>query len=107
LGNVPDVFLPTQITDFNNKNIIKISAGKSHVLAISSNGDLYVFGVNNDCQLGLSNVIEFYYLPYKHPYFSNNNIKIVDIETNSYASCLAIDSNNVLYGFGTKYFINI
>lgn len=33
-------------------NIIKISAGDSHMLAMTSNGDVYTWGLNNYGQLG-------------------------------------------------------
>lgn len=50
LGSI--VSVPVRLTYFDNLNINEISAGDSHTLALSGDGDLYVWGNNTSGQLG-------------------------------------------------------
>jgi alpha-tubulin suppressor-like RCC1 family protein len=42
-----------EVSSLNGKNIIALSAGRSHSLALSNNGKVYAAGANSDGQLGL------------------------------------------------------
>ncbi|XP_008182284.1 X-linked retinitis pigmentosa GTPase regulator isoform X2 [Acyrthosiphon pisum] len=48
--------VPIEVTRFNDKNIIQLSAGSYHTAALLENGDVYVWGSNSDRQLGLNSM---------------------------------------------------
>lgn len=50
--SVTSSWKPIKHPFFNNKNILKIAAGKLHVLVLCENNELYSWGVNDDCALG-------------------------------------------------------
>ncbi|CAI6349035.1 unnamed protein product [Macrosiphum euphorbiae] len=50
--------VPIEVTRFNDKNIIQLSAGSYHTAVLLENGDVYVWGSNSDRQLGLNSVEE-------------------------------------------------
>ncbi|MDR0664162.1 MAG: hypothetical protein LBF86_01385 [Helicobacteraceae bacterium] len=53
LGDNNSRVIFTEVTSLNGKNIIAVSAGVGHSLALSSNGKVYAAGNNGDGQLGL------------------------------------------------------
>jgi len=40
--------IPTEIEVFHGKNIIDITGGEHHSIALDGNGDIYAFGRNDD-----------------------------------------------------------
>ena len=75
-------------------NITRIECGYLHSMCIDMNGDLYVFGYNENGQLGLGDVYGRYE-PVKHPTLSN----VIDIS--SKGECTFVKtSNNEIYAFG-------
>ncbi|XP_015365250.1 PREDICTED: X-linked retinitis pigmentosa GTPase regulator-like [Diuraphis noxia] len=50
--------VPIEVTRFNDKNIIQLSAGSYHTAVLIENGDVYVWGSNSDRQLGLNSIDE-------------------------------------------------
>ena len=48
IGNTQDVLVPTEITEFGGKNIINITGGEHHTIALEDSGDVYSFGRNDD-----------------------------------------------------------
>ncbi|KAK9453500.1 regulator of chromosome condensation 1/beta-lactamase-inhibitor protein II [Dipodascopsis uninucleata] len=44
---------PTYVESLDNKDIISISAGEHHTIALSSNGDMYAFGRVDSSELGI------------------------------------------------------
>ncbi|KAL5242836.1 hypothetical protein ACI65C_010246 [Semiaphis heraclei] len=50
--------VPIEVTRFNDKNIIQLSAGSYHTAVLIENGDVYVWGSNGDRQLGLNSIDE-------------------------------------------------
>ena len=46
---------PILIDKFHDENIVDVSIGRTHATAVSSNGDLYVWGLNGHYQCGLQN----------------------------------------------------
>nr|XP_054750353.1 alsin-like isoform X1 [Lytechinus pictus] len=51
-GDTLDRHTPSIIKQLSSKNIVRIVAGASHCVAISSNGQVYTWGCNSDGQLG-------------------------------------------------------
>ncbi|XP_025208990.1 X-linked retinitis pigmentosa GTPase regulator-like isoform X3 [Melanaphis sacchari] len=55
-ANVTYSDVPIEITRFNDKNIIQLSAGSYHTAVLIENGDVYVWGSNSNRQLGLNSL---------------------------------------------------
>ncbi|XP_077997959.1 alsin-like isoform X2 [Glandiceps talaboti] len=53
-GDLLDRIVPTVIKALSAKNVIKLASGSSHSLALTSSGQVYSWGSNNDGQLGHS-----------------------------------------------------
>ncbi|XP_030830819.1 alsin isoform X3 [Strongylocentrotus purpuratus] len=51
-GDTLDKHTPNTIKQLSSKSIVRIVAGASHCVAISSNGQVYTWGCNSDGQLG-------------------------------------------------------
>ncbi|KAF2078186.1 hypothetical protein CYY_000476 [Polysphondylium violaceum] len=60
-GKTPDgdIDKPTILSNLRNKNIVQVSCGGNHSLAISNNGDLYSWGSNPNGQLGHSDTNQY------------------------------------------------
>lgn len=48
---------PTVVTALNCKNVVQLAAGASHTIALTSSGDVYVWGGGNHGELGLGSGI--------------------------------------------------
>jgi len=48
--------LPVKIAALEDKMVVKVSAGRKHTVALTANGNLYVWGSNEFGQLGLKTV---------------------------------------------------
>ena len=55
-GDNSDVFIYTLISELQGKNIIDISVGTNHCLALSKDGSVYAWGGNDNGQLGLGSI---------------------------------------------------
>ncbi|XP_070570494.1 LOW QUALITY PROTEIN: alsin-like [Ptychodera flava] len=53
-GDLLDRVLPTVVKPLSAKNVIKVTSGSAHSLALTSSGQVYSWGSNNDGQLGHS-----------------------------------------------------
>ena len=102
--------IPYKLKDLKDKNIyiMKAACGNDHSLILSTEGKIYSFGANNYRQLGLDNNLNI-------NINISDNIPYVDIPTcvegiitdkiityiscGNY-SCMVLDSNNNLYGWG-------
>eukprot|EP01084_Bolivina_argentea_P005860 11070_1 len=97
--------VPTLVTFSGNKDdIIKIkdiSAGSSHNLCVSTDGNVYVFGWNSYGQCGLTmsecDGKDYVYQPKKNEYFKDINVNIV--ECGAWHS-VVMDTNGCCYLFG-------
>jgi alpha-tubulin suppressor-like RCC1 family protein len=91
----------TEVTSLNGKNIIAISAGEHHSIAVDSDGKVYTAGDNDYGQLGLgddgyrTNRYAFTEVP------SLNGKNITAVVAGTYHS-FAIDSNGKAYGTGNN-----
>eukprot|EP00775_Hariotina_reticulata_P006154 gene6154-6391_t len=54
-GDCSDVFVPQQISFFNNMPIKQVACGDTHTLVCTTTGELYTFGRNQNGQLGHGN----------------------------------------------------
>lgn len=95
--------IPVQVKideDTNLSNIIKISVGTDHVLALSKDGKVYAWGLNTYGQLGQNNTTSTNYAKVVFggdgaSYLSN----IVDISAGAYGS-IALEKNGNVYVWG-------
>jgi alpha-tubulin suppressor-like RCC1 family protein len=99
LGEIPGTITPTptKIPRFNFKTV---SAGMSHTVAIDFNNDVWTFGNNRNCQLGL-NDLEERFIPTKIPFdtFGLTDLKFKDISAGS-SHTVALDFDNNVWTFG-------
>lgn len=87
-------------------NIIKISAGDSHMLAMTSNGDVYTWGLNNYGQLGQnSNDNSTYAVKVLSEDGQGFLTNIIDISAGT-AHSSAVDKFGNLYTWGKMLIIN-
>lgn len=49
-----DVLVPTLVTALSNQKIVALAAGARYSLALTENGEVYAWGDNRNCQLGIS-----------------------------------------------------
>ena len=88
----PRVHGPHVIASLRDKNVVNISAGCYHSIAITSNGMLYVFGRNNHGQLGTGDVEEKH-LP--HPVDDFVGQRVIQVAAGFYHTIvLAVDAQN-------------
>ena len=89
-----------KIKEFENVNIVKISAGDMHSMFLDSTGIVWVSGYDHAgyCGIGDRFVI---YKPIQLTYFVTNKICIIDIKCGPMHT-LAIDENGKVYGWGTN-----
>ena len=53
IGGLENQYLPQQIEEFNDLDIISFQGGQHHSLALTSDGRVFAWGKNDDAQLGL------------------------------------------------------
>ena len=99
-----NIFFPKNISELNDKNIIEISCGNEHTLALSNKGEVYSWGSISDGVLGreIPNIKENctgIAEPGIVNYFIKNNIKIRHISSGSIHN-LCLDDKSNLYSFG-------
>ncbi|CAG2100699.1 unnamed protein product [Medioppia subpectinata] len=83
------------------KSVIKISSGWKHLCALTSSGDVYVWGDNSISQLGNGNTTSSP-IPLKMS-FNLNNEKIVDIECGLHNTLALTDAGHVYaWGYNNK-----
>jgi alpha-tubulin suppressor-like RCC1 family protein len=100
------------IIELNNKNIIQISCGNEHCLALNKNGEVYSWGINEDGVLGFPNNntinnknnknnsnYKITFKPTLINFFKENNIKIKYISSGSIHN-IVITNSGLLYSFG-------
>ena len=98
-----NILFPSNIIELNNKNIIEISCGNEHTLALSNEGEVYSWGSISDGVLGREPPLDTncpgIAKPGKINYFTKNNIKIKHISSGSIHN-LCLDDKSNLYSFG-------
>lgn len=90
------------------QDIVKVSAGKDHALALSSDGKVYAWGGNENGQLGIGKKIDFLYSPFQVELL--DNVKII-AAGDSYSFAVRHDgsvyswgrNSNGCLGHGTMY----
>lgn len=102
-GNIPNPLpLLSDRDDINGKNIVDITAGEYHGLALDDTGQLYAWGGNNDGQVGKGN-----YVTQATPLAINPSAlsgkTIVSIVAGGLNSA-ALDSDGNLYTWGSSSF---
>ena len=79
-------------------NVVAVSAGGTHNLALKSDGTVWAWGTNNNGQAGDGTVSEFVYAPVRVQGLSN--VKAVSAG-NGYS--LAVTQDGTLWGWGSNY----
>ncbi|CAL6000559.1 Regulator_of chromosome condensation (RCC1) repeat-containing protein [Hexamita inflata] len=90
----------TKQTSFFDSDIIKITAGSTHALAVVDSGKLYVWGNNNKMQLA-TDVESQYSKPIVVQYFVDNSIKISQADGGIQHS-IALGTNGKVYTWGNN-----
>ncbi|MHC5250227.1 RCC1 domain-containing protein [Enterococcus sp. LJL90] len=78
--------------------IVSFSLGGSHALVATESGKAYSWGLNGTGQLGIGSVTSVYTLN-EIPFFSNNNLKVIQVSANTDDSLALTDTGDV-YNFG-------
>ena len=98
LNNVDSpITVPTKINIGDNEKISKMVNGENHVLALTTDGNLYGWGINRGGQLGLGHQDSYVSAPTKNSIISELDIK--SIHANYDQSAIITDSNH-LYAWG-------
>lgn len=79
------------IPSLRDKNVVKLSCGCYHSIAITGNGMLYVFGRNNHGQLGTGDVEERHF-PHSVDDFVGK--RVIDIAAGFYHTVALVEDNN-------------
>jgi hypothetical protein len=79
------------------KDIIQVSCGKYHSVCLDQQGKVWVFGLNDNFQLGLGNT-QNKNIPTLNPYLKD----IVQVNCGNYHS-LCLDDQGRVWGFGSNY----
>ena len=90
----------TNMVNNENIRITKIYINRSCKHCVSLKGDLYVFGINSDAELGLGHYNEIKTL-LKHPFFEENVIWVSQGIFDCHSFVYTIE--NKLYGMGYNY----
>ena len=103
LGDGKDRYIPTKLdsTKFDNRKVSQISAGGSHSLALTEDGEVYSFGYNYDGELGLGDMNNRD-IPTKLDSSHYGNKKIIQIAAGSFHS-LILTEDGFVYSFGGQY----
>ena len=92
---------PTKIKSLSKENIIKVTCGVEHSLALTDKGSVYSWGKTQDGVLGYESKNESEYIPKTIPFFSTNSIFVKDISTGSLHN-IAIDTTGSIYSWGSS-----
>ena len=82
---------------FRGKKVSKIALGGNHILALTSNYEVFGWGRNDCGQLGLGNAIKFYEAPIVLEKMKNKGIKTIKCSEN-YSACLSYNYELILFG---------
>ena len=103
LGHVKDCPVLIEISELSDKRIEEFFEGKEHMFARSETNDIYSWGTNGHGLSGRgfrSFKSEGILKPKKIEFLSDKNI--ITIRCND-ALCLALSSNDKIYGWGSNY----
>ena len=101
LGHNHDQMEPVVIALLRKENIVEISCGQHHNVALSRKGDLYAWGHNAYGQLGIGERVNFKNIPIKVIRANEFTIKHVTCGQNH---VLAVSTDGKLLGFGSNYY---
>lgn len=102
-GNSSDLFLPHSIRVLQGLQIKQMACGDSHCLAISTDGEVYSWGRNQNGQLGLGHHDDSL-RPQKVPTFQGVEVKMVAAGAEH---TVAITASGKLYGWGWGRYGNL
>ena len=88
--------VPTEIEVLRNERITSIAAGETHAAAVTSSGELYLWGANEDNVLGLGSAADTS-VPSAHMQTLGKSISYVSI---GFRHTLAMSSSGEVYSWG-------
>jgi hypothetical protein len=88
---------PEMVESLKTVNIISISCGDYHTIALSDNDEVYAWGSNEFGQIGIPFTSEFHSIPYKLSMPENE--KVIAIASGA-RHCMALTEKNHVYGWG-------
>uniref|UniRef100_A0A7S2RS85 Rab-GAP TBC domain-containing protein n=1 Tax=Mucochytrium quahogii TaxID=96639 RepID=A0A7S2RS85_9STRA len=96
--NVKDQYVPVPVVELEGKNIVQISCGYHHAIAISADGSIYTWGTGGEGQLGQGKECKFSAAPKR---IGNVKFKAASAVAGQFHSlCIALDGQ--LYGWGSN-----
>ena len=102
-GTIENKTKPVQVKIDENTpltNIVKISAGNEHVLALSENGEVYAWGANSNGQLGNGTTVKNIYATKVLDNVGKAILnKVIDINS-GHAHSIVLLENGEVFGFG-------
>lgn len=102
-GDTEDRWLPTEIEFFKDKHVIMASGGDYHSVVLTDNGEVFVWGKNDEGQLGIPNdphsKYQLFLSPQKLGFFTeiDNKVKFI---TSSMGFNYAMTDSNQIYSWG-------
>ncbi|GAM25008.1 hypothetical protein SAMD00019534_081830 [Acytostelium subglobosum LB1] len=92
-----DIAIPSPISAFRNKQIISISCGKDHSLALDEIGVVYSWGNNTGGRLGLGTTGDFIFSPTIIPFFEDQCVASISC---GQEFSMALCNGGSLYSWG-------
>ena len=105
-GKNENQFIPEEISFFNDKEVKQAVGGDYHSLVLLENGDVYVWGKNDENQLGIKDTEVYVATPTHLSYFGKNH-KLSNIyASNNYSYAASFTEQKVYsWGFGENYIL--
>jgi hypothetical protein len=82
--------------------VLQISVGDSHVLALTTSGDVYSWGENNHNQLGRTSTKDDQYTPLKVQVGGSKNIKATQVLSVNYSSFAVCEEEVYAWGYNEE-----
>ncbi|EDV27643.1 uncharacterized protein TRIADDRAFT_21647, partial [Trichoplax adhaerens] len=101
VGDTEPYAEPQLVTVLNDENIIKVACGKYHSAALSAKGNLFLWGLGDDGQLGLGN----YNLSTEPTilHIGEKKAKVMDVACGDLHTCI-LTVGGLVYAFGSNIY---
>eukprot|EP00002_Diphylleia_rotans_P024124 TRINITY_DN4759_c0_g1_i3.p1 TRINITY_DN4759_c0_g1~~TRINITY_DN4759_c0_g1_i3.p1 ORF type:complete len:4638 (+),score=868.61 TRINITY_DN4759_c0_g1_i3:164-14077(+) len=101
LGDLESKSTPQLVEALTGIQVVTLSCGSRHVAAVSDGGRLYVWGDNQDKQLGLDTGQQATQ-PTQHSFFSQQVLAVIDVSCGTSHSAAIADGKVYVWGTGLK-----
>jgi alpha-tubulin suppressor-like RCC1 family protein len=89
----PKIYVPRKVPFFEGMNIVQISSGSTHIMALDDKGQVFVWGSNNDGKLGINSEEEKILAP---TLLSFGGEKIIKVRSGGEHSIALTENGDVL-----------